>query len=95
VGSRVWRPARSVSRAGREPGAFRGVAPATIMETLGHAVIHTTMQYAHVMPRSMREAAATMDDLLTTDDEGNGRSDGRKVALVLLAREGSVASVDV
>jgi integrase len=55
----------------------RGVQPATIMETLGHAVIHTTMQYAHVMPRSMREAAATMDDLLATTDEGNGRSDGR------------------
>ena len=55
----------------------RGIDAPTIMETLGHAVIHTTMQYAHVAPPSLRRAAATMDDLLDTDGEVNGRPDDR------------------
>ncbi len=41
---------------------LRGIPTTTIIETLGHAVIHTTMQYAHV------------DDLLGPRDAANGRS---------------------
>jgi hypothetical protein len=56
---------------------LKGIDAPTIMETLGHAVIHTTMQYAHVAPPSLRRAAATMDDLLAAPGPPDGRSDGR------------------
>ena len=44
----------------------QGVAPRTIMETLGHSQISLTMNtYAHVMPALQREAAAKMDAILS------------------------------
>ena len=43
----------------------QGVAPRTIMETLGHSQISLTMNtYAHVVPALQREAAAKMDAIL-------------------------------
>lgn len=43
----------------------QGVDPRTIMETLGHSQIGTTLNiYAHVMPSLRREAADRMDAVL-------------------------------
>ena len=43
----------------------QGVAPRTIMETLGHSQISTTLDlYAHVVPSLQRDAADLMDAVL-------------------------------
>lgn len=43
----------------------QGVDARTIMETLGHSQIGTTMNvYAHVMPAMQRDAADRMDAML-------------------------------
>jgi integrase len=42
----------------------QGVHPRTVMEILGHSQIATTMNtYGHVLPDTMRDAAARMDSL--------------------------------
>ena len=44
----------------------QGVAPRTIMETLGHSQIGLTLNtYGHVVPTLQREAAAKMNEILT------------------------------
>lgn len=44
----------------------QGVAPRTIMETLGHSQISQTMDtYSHVMPKLKQDAAARMDAILS------------------------------
>lgn len=45
----------------------QGVAPRTVMETLGHSQISLTMDtYSHVMPALKAEAAAKMDEILSS-----------------------------
>ena len=44
----------------------QGVHPRTVMEILGHSQISTTMNvYGHVLPETMKDAAARMDSLFT------------------------------
>jgi len=61
----------------------QGVEPAVIMKMLGHSVINTTMQYAHVVPVLLREAAEKMDELLDmqTEPSAQGRTRGSKSAI--------------
>ena len=48
----------------------QGVPPRVVMEILGHDQISTTMNiYAHVLPESLRAAAAALDALLAKEDE--------------------------
>jgi integrase len=51
----------------------QGVDARTIMETLGHSTISMTLDtYAHVMDSTLRAAAERMNDVLGTDDGGEG-----------------------
>lgn len=44
----------------------QGASPRVVMETLGHSTISVTMNvYAHVMPKAMRDAASSMDAVLS------------------------------